>query len=340
MKSLITIFICGFFSLSLFAKTEEILLTAYYPAPFGDFEHIRTNSMEFLGVFHGATYSGQKIIKGATKISDLKFIDVYRGFKILGEFLDPYRKDPSLPLSKFALYTSDKVLFNENGGVFSKNARNGLMWDVSEGKAMLRSEGKVIVEPGYTGDDSDYVLKNGTFMPKESFEQKKLVIRGDVQIVSPDGDLLFEVTSNFKNGRKNPLIRIFADVQIMKGCAIKNKLHVEDNLTVNKDINLRGDFVGEGDLGVKGMIRGNFGEMKLEKLTVGKIYVTNQLYATSIQSRNSSSFFIKVDKGGGRGGIIAKFHKGTGRGADVALIIPGQVKGRYYGKYTYLPEDI
>lgn len=328
MKFLVSMVACLLVSGLVWAKTEEIQLTTYYPAPYGDFESIRTNEMEYLGVLRGPVEAGGEIEKGVTGIDDLKRGDVYRGFRILGEFLEPYRSDDlaALPLVDFAYYESDKILFNNGGGIFYQDARNGIFLDRATNYSVMRSRAEIVLQPGYTGSPTDYdfVVHNST--DHTVISEGKMFIKGDFEVRTPGGERLLIVSAQGGNNN-SPVILMRSNVLI------------EGDLTVTGTItgNISGSNVTIDNLRVKRQL---LVQSDAEFNTNGHVVdadashliVRGYLWSDHIRSTLGNMFEVRVRNNR----AIGRFRRGNGRSGFVALTIPGEAQGRHFAGNPYV----
>lgn len=279
----------------LMAGVEEVEITTYYPAPYGDFENIRTDTMEIGGVLRGIVADGSSFVKGMTTIDQLRPISTYKEFRVLGEFLTA---DGGTATED----TLTNYMSVRPNGVFRRNARNGLFFDIATQRGVFRSQGDLFLQPGYTGNVNNYSFVKNTTPTRFVVAEGAMIVNGDFSVLDGSGNVILIVSKlNQIESTGRPVVVMSSDV------VINGKLTVNGGITGD----ISGSNVKVKNLQVKNTLVVESG---------GHLLALGSLRASAIQSTSPSQFEIKVNGGG----TIARFHRG-GRG--IALEIPGKADG-------------
>jgi hypothetical protein len=327
IKKIILLSICFFiFSFKGYSATESIELTTYYPAPYGDYENMKTNTLDILNII------SNPVVSSPESIDDFNLINFNKGLRIFKEIAGPY-------------YTIDDSRKNANDiedVAYSELLSDRLSFKESEGE----NKHEIVVDSSKLSiiDSGDIYLKPGDGAEEESEEKNVIIDSGikingameikagsednSIKIVKDDiGDILIE-NDNFYirfaesrieiRGKTEPLsgrvndvypgiiikedgvIRIEGDLEVSGNLSVKKflgseaaesgNIDVTGDLTVNKYQNESGDVTINGNLKGNGNLLTIDDSVKINKnLTVEEdVEIEGNLRADSIDLASSN----------------------------------------------------
>lgn len=297
MKILFILIAICVFSITGYA-VEEIQLTTYYPAPYGDYETVKANEVIAVGPIR----SDAVLVRDQSTITDLDPVNIYRGIRVLGQLAMPYTALPAANVTAFTELTDQRLLFAGSGGTFGSGEGADLVKDGS--RLGLRSSGRIYLKPGYSGGD-DLVVDP---VADGRLSTQTVVINGNLLVLSSAGNAILSVNETDPN-----------DPTSGKAAVIINA-----NLYVSDLVTALGGYGGNF----------NLASATIEDLIVTRNLITEtgstsrfngELRSDSITMMSPSGFEIKVPTLG----AIARFKINTnGTGLELAGLVDKNLRRR------------
>ncbi|MBU0650927.1 hypothetical protein KKC59_03350, partial [bacterium] len=198
-----------------YAEGESIEFTTYYPAPYGDYESIRSNAIEVYNIIVSPDSDNPQ---DTTKFKPVRFYNKIRILREQGGLYSTntnYYDSMNVPeyididgqYNRIVFYDVNKEL---SSGVFfvdkdaAKSYEQGLLFDDYSGSKVIsiRNKGNIYLQPGFNasseeGSDHAFYLEQQTRIPPFNFcDDGKVIIEGDLSvdnISSKNGERLFLV---------------------------------------------------------------------------------------------------------------------------------------------------
>lgn len=344
------LFLCGLSLLQ--ADVEQLDLTTYYPAPFGDFENLRANTVHVYNSIGGLPPA----ITNPRRVEDFVPVRIYQGIDILNQLAAPYGATPVETLDPYIYLKDNRLFFAANGGVFGGDAQSGFLFDEATDLAVVRSVGDVYLQPRYVGatDNFSFLPADGvgTVFIKGYLNVSKGLSVGTSQtaVFDPDGSGNVVGGTTIFTGQTG--VEGNAFFVFDSNAAVDSVLAVRpdnDTVLVNGDLIVNGRLIVNGSVEVNGPLTVNdtitATELVVDRMTVRDsfrveqdLFVNGRLHASdfvsnlnSSDSRGTAAFRFRTIGGG----TVVTFSRPNDYG-EYAIRVPGQIDQRYY-RSGFLP---
>ena len=301
-------------------KDKEMVLTAVYPAPYGDYESLRSNTFEIFNVISNADPN-----KVPTSIEDFRPIYVNKSLKIYGSIVGPYAETINIDPNNAAGFGSatydfidinaknNRIMFGKNGGLFSENNFSGLIFNTTSKVATVRNQGDIYLQPNF--NEKSTAAGNYGFVAKpgsELYPGDPLNAPWNTTTTLADGKVIIQGHAIIEG---NAVVgdTLYADNIISRtgnGVVIDDVLYVRKIVTneveVVPTIDGLPDFRGTGTIAannlqvrtIQGLDGGVLDTIKVRKLEA-QDYVKTNVFRSFSSGTGSNLFYFKPSVGDG-----------------------------------------
>ncbi len=332
MKIISTVCCCLVWATALFASEEIITLTAYYPAPFGDYEHIRTNTLEVYNLITNPN---------PNDTTDFRPLYIYQSLRILNALPSPY--DDRYPNAEHVpeyidLDASNNRLrfYNGNSGLFfasslTESYEQGLVFHADTTNAnnnivSIRNKGDIYLQPGFNASGAG--IEGSDF---DFYGEKTVRDTVSPYYKTDDGGVMIEGILYVDDIRSRNDERLFLvgpkSGSYYRSIVISDKIYLNplsgSEVVISGDLRITGDLHVEGDSNIDGKI-------ETSEIIV-HVFETNVFRSTE---NDGVAFRFETANGRTMAKLQVPDYSHGGGAQTLGMIIAGEIEGKD-GK-TYL----